>query len=281
LTKRDKFFKSDTSDTQKDGDRYHFYGIKDVCKPWKNTCKGGSFTCLSSGTGIAVDPINESDLIDVTDKEVDSDKECSDNKNSCEKASDCSGNTGVTCQTNVDSKECSNAKSLCEKDSDCYQVTCDPVNSDFEVYLSAARSCDKAGWMYEFPKAGERSFSKPVVFGSKAIWNTYLPSKEVCKASGESFIYAVNFETGTATDYEVFVEDAKSDPYHIDRRKLSGEGLPSDITLVKGKNKVMAFSQSSTGEALDEELSLDDALSSEFIGWKEESIPFDILENED
>lgn len=262
MTQTDKHFNN--------SDFMHFYGVKDVCSPWKNdgvdNCKNAyKQICPASTTGksILVDPISEDDLIEVWDEahEVDSDKVCSND----------------------------NTKS-CTEDSECWQdqnveepgVTCVPASDDFETYLNEARSCNTAGWMYRFPEAGERSISKPVVFGGLVIWPTYLPSKNMCKTAGESFLYAVYFETGTATDHEVFIEDANSDKDHIDRRKRLGEGLPSDVSIAKrGSKRIVAFSQSSTGAIFQSELTLGAPLSSKFIGWKEEQIPFDILENED
>jgi Tfp pilus tip-associated adhesin PilY1/regulation of enolase protein 1 (concanavalin A-like superfamily) len=254
---------------EKDGDRYSFYGIKDVCRPWINdTC---SSTEICPGTVISTNPIPSSYVVNVNTEEVDA-SECKNNDGNfiglyCSSHSDCWAKPdipedGIYCDTS--SSEAS-FKNILLGDST------DPNDG-------GARACDVLGWQYEFVEAGERTQTKPLVFGGLVIWTTYKPVTDICSSEGESFIYAVYYETGTAYEQEVFAQRPDSTGKIAKRKKL-GFGMPSAVgASVRDANSITAFSHSSTGTIMQVNIDTAKPVKSGFEGWKNEKIRFDILE---
>jgi Tfp pilus tip-associated adhesin PilY1 len=261
FTNDDKLYLEDSAPDAKDGDHYNFYGIKDVCKPWKNDNCGSIKVC--SNVSVSTNPIPPANIIDVTYKEVSS-PVCSNNSSQyCSEDSQCWANPDIPEEG----------------------VHCDktPAEDDFRLHLfgdgstKGARDCDSLGWKYTFPQAGEQTYTKPLVLGGLVVWATQGFSNDFCSSEGESFIYAVYYETGTAYEDEVFDTNPKEET--IARRKELGKGLPSSVgAFVSGDNKVVGFSQTSTGTIVQIELNTAIPVKSGFEGWKSEKIKFDVPE---
>ncbi len=113
----------------------------------------------------------------------------------------------------------------------------------------------KDGWYLEFPVAGERSIVKPLVISGLVAWATYLPDDNLCSPEGESNVYVVYYETGTAFRSHVFVEDKGTSLSTVERTKNIGSGAPSSIVgMVTKKGTIKGFAQTSTGEIKEFEL---------------------------
>jgi len=125
--------------------------------------------------------------------------------------------------------------------------------SNWTELLSEINSSD--GWYVDFPLAGERNFVKPMVMGGLVAWATYLPDTNLCSPEGESNVYVVYYETGTAFRNHVFVEDKGTEKTTVDSRKDLGRGAPSSIvgTITK-RGTIKGFAQTSTGEIKEFEL---------------------------
>ncbi|MES2626787.1 MAG: PilC/PilY family type IV pilus protein, partial [Pseudomonadota bacterium] len=71
---------------------------------------------------------------------------------------------------------------------------------------------NKPGWVHKLKYSGgtnpsERVFNSAVGIGSSVIFTTYIPSVDLCTVEGNSFLYALNFRTGTAEKFAPFGAD--------------------------------------------------------------------------
>ncbi|MFA6499483.1 MAG: hypothetical protein WCV64_09180, partial [Desulfurivibrionaceae bacterium] len=137
--------------------------------------------------------------------------------------------------------------------------------------LAEARCHD--GWKRTMTP-GERAVTKPAVMGGLALFTAYTPSSDVCGFGGNSSLYALYYESGTAYKHTIFREGTESvSGLNTVRYKLSlGAGKASSVGIHVGKNaegKVTGFVQQSTGAI--EQIELGPALNlrSGFISWQE------------
>ena len=142
----------------------------------------------------------------------------------------------------------------------------------FRELVAEARTRD--GWVRTLQTPKERALTKPVVLGGLVLFTTYVPQEEVCAFGGESYLYALYFESGTAYSKPVF-EDGYVTIDGVtairDRLRL-GRGMASSVGIHVGRQpdgRATGFVQQSTGaiEAID----LDPAFSirSGYISWEE------------
>ncbi|MFA6899692.1 MAG: PilC/PilY family type IV pilus protein [Desulfurivibrionaceae bacterium] len=141
----------------------------------------------------------------------------------------------------------------------------------FAEMLAEARCHD--GWKRTMTP-GERAVTKPAVMGGLALFTAYTPSSDVCGFGGNSSLYALYYESGTAYKHTIFREGTESvSGLNTVRYKLSlGAGKASSVGIHVGKNaegKVTGFVQQSTGAI--EQIELGPALNlrSGFISWQE------------
>ena len=124
--------------------------------------------------------------------------------------------------------------------------------------------------------AGERVLSKPLVLGGLVTWTTYLPAGDVCSYGGESNIYSVYYETGTAFKKYVFKAQKSNPPASkvVARVTKFGEGMPSTVSaLVTASGSTKGFAQQSTGAIIELESLTPFSLKTEIMGWKDEELP--------
>ncbi|ALC16931.1 pilus assembly protein PilY [Desulfuromonas soudanensis] len=64
----------------------------------------------------------------------------------------------------------------------------------------------KDGWQRTLPSStsAERSLTKPAVIGGVSLFTTFTPEGDVCSFGGNSYLYALYYETGTAYKQSVF-----------------------------------------------------------------------------
>lgn len=211
-----------------------FYGIKDKAKPW-----------LSPYTNTV--EVLKSDLFNVTNTTV-----------------DYGGNTVTSLEETVTSNNWSGL--LQEIDAhdgwfiDHSAITTDDLyDSDPNLNLHL----------------GERVISKPTVLGGLVIWPTYKPTQGTnsCVFEGDSNIYAVYYQTGTAYKSYVFGDEKVSQPSIVSRSKSLGYGMPSSIgATVTESGDIKGFSQQSTGSILEIEAISTYNLKPGLSGWKEDNL---------
>jgi type IV pilus assembly protein PilY1 len=153
--------------------------------------------------------------------------------------------------------------------------------------LTASYSCD--GWAMYFKNVaesvdfagtglshdGERVLSKPLVLGGLAMWATYIPGIDECNFEGDSNVYAVYYETGTAFKKYVFTEQKSmaSPSTTVARTRKLGTGMPSSLSAqVTAGGTAKGFAQQSTGSILEIESITPITLRSGVAGWKSEQL---------
>jgi type IV pilus assembly protein PilY1 len=137
------------------------------------------------------------------------------------------------------------------------------------------------GWWRKPPQLGERVIGRPGVLAGYLFFTTYLPGKELCKIEGESFIYGLYYETGSAYTKPISgLEDTSTS--EIDTRMELGLGLPADISVHLGEQSedtgsgngcesgAKGFVQASTGEVLEVCVDTVFGLTSGVVTWREE-----------
>ena len=87
------------------------------------------------------------------------------------------------------------------------------------------------GWNGAMPAGSERVLVKPLVLGGMVFFVTFIPDKNLCAGNGESWLIAVDFETGLSPEYPVWdingdgIYDAK------DMIKVGTDGEGKDILV--------------------------------------------------
>ncbi len=121
------------------------------------------------------------------------------------------------------------------------------------------------GWYRAFHDARERNLGASALLGGLLTFTTYQPYNDRCKAEGQSYLYGVHFQTGTAWTESVFGT--------FDESLVDNNGTNQTVTIVKDKlglgrglsttpsmhvgsdsdNAAKAFIQTSTGEIIEVE----------------------------
>lgn len=134
----------------------------------------------------------------------------------------------------------------------------------FDKLLTAARAED--GWSRDMvveTTAAERSLTKPAIIGGISLFTTFTPLGDECSFGGESHLYALYFETGTAFKKPIIgVETMSIDGETQDRNRYRddlGSGSTSSVGLHVVGDEVTGYVQQGTGDVV--EIDLDPALS--------------------
>ncbi|MDF1580789.1 MAG: hypothetical protein P1P74_08440 [Desulfuromonadales bacterium] len=109
---------------------------------------------------------------------------------------------------------------------------------------------NKQGWYITLDNpatASERVLSKSSVLGGLVLFTTYTPVADTCSIFGNSKLYAVYYETGTAFNRSVVGVDSTTG--EIFRSIDIGEGMPTSVGVAIGET-VSGFIQKSTGEII-------------------------------
>jgi type IV pilus assembly protein PilY1 len=123
------------------------------------------------------------------------------------------------------------------------------------------------GWYRDFHDPRERNLGAAALLGGLLTFTTYQPYNDKCRAEGESYLYGVHFQTGTAWTETVFGNfsglDSKGHQIRsangglvMDRMSL-GTGLATTPSLIgggedaEGEYASKAFIQTSTGEIIE------------------------------
>jgi type IV pilus assembly protein PilY1 len=136
------------------------------------------------------------------------------------------------------------------------------------------------GWYRELETGtpSERCISKPTLVSGSLIVPTYIPSADICELGGETYMFAMYYETGTAYyKVELIAEGTgAADGYcggsgyeHVVREHEGSGAPPSRSGAYLSSDELKAFLQKSTGEVV--EIGLDTAIKpkSELINWME------------
>ncbi|MCK5795156.1 MAG: hypothetical protein KAH12_10640, partial [Anaerolineales bacterium] len=122
----------------------------------------------------------------------------------------------------------------------------------------------KKGWFMDFPDAKERNIGQSALLGRVLTFTSFIPSTDPCRSGGESWVYTLDYETGTAykepvigtdsTDVTTGTDNISGKEKNLKRKKI-GDGLATSPGIHTGRESgAKAFIQSSTGaiQTLDE-----------------------------
>jgi type IV pilus assembly protein PilY1 len=87
------------------------------------------------------------------------------------------------------------------------------------------------GWYYNlWTSSGlpsERVIYRPVVYGGVVLFTTFVPNSDICGYGGSSYLYALNYITGTANDSAVIGKTGTE----IIKKQSLGSGMASGVAL--------------------------------------------------
>ena len=113
----------------------------------------------------------------------------------------------------------------------------------FPALISLITGMD--GWVTNLPTAGERSIVPPTIIAGAVLFPTFIPTIDICVASGNSNLYALFYKTGGAYSEPIIGVDAAG---YSQRSTSLGEGLASSVAIQVGAapTGVAGFYQTST-----------------------------------
>jgi type IV pilus assembly protein PilY1 len=132
------------------------------------------------------------------------------------------------------------------------------------------------GWQLNFSAARERNLGQAALLGDVLTFTTYAPDPSACQNEGYSYLYAVNYKTGTAFSTSVIglgndVDVGGETTQEVLRAQSLGRGLAVSPALHTGREKgSKAFVQTSTGAILVIEQQNPGAVKSGKAYWQEE-----------
>jgi type IV pilus assembly protein PilY1 len=132
----------------------------------------------------------------------------------------------------------------------------------------------QVGWYRELEISGERIVNKPSILGGILLAPSFVPNDDVCGFGGDSYLYTLYFETGTAYDRSVIglTDDADApagEKKVLDKTSL-GEGVASSMGIHIGREiGARGFIQQSTGTVTELDLQPAFAVKSGFMSWRE------------
>lgn len=99
----------------------------------------------------------------------------------------------------------------------------------YPALISLVQSKD--GWVTNLPTAGERSIVPPTIIAGAVLFPIFIPTNDICVASGSSNLYALFYKTGGAYSEPIMGVDASG----YSKRSVSlGEGLASSVAIQIG-----------------------------------------------
>ncbi len=115
----------------------------------------------------------------------------------------------------------------------------------------------KDGWVTTLPSAGERTVVSPTLLGGIVFFPTFVPSADLCSASGTSTLYALFYLTGSGYNQSVLGTEAVGANTNVKRSVDLGAGMTSQMAVHIGgqttdgssnvTGRVKVCGQSSTG----------------------------------
>lgn len=143
----------------------------------------------------------------------------------------------------------------------------------YSTLVNTVRNTYK-GWYKDMAKdssgtvPSERVLSRSVVLGGLLLFTAYQPATDMCSIFGDSKLYALYYETGTAYIKPV-VPQSSSDTEVADSYDL-GKGMPTAVGVAIGET-MTGFVQKSTGEIFRIEAQPGLSVKSGAAAWREKT----------
>jgi len=149
--------------------------------------------------------------------------------------------------------------------------------------LKKAIAEHKQGWKINFSANGTapstRNLNTSTIFGPILLFTSYTPSSNLCEPEGDSHLFAVDYQTGTAFPHGAISFDGGTTitssgiDYDLSVRNINlGKGYSSSPVIHSSKEgDTKVFTQQSTGAVTDTEITLPTTKGSR-LSWRE--VPF-------
>lgn len=136
------------------------------------------------------------------------------------------------------------------------------VDITFSAYLAERRNAYASqrpsyGWYLRLSR-GERVLDKPIVVGGTVLLTSFKPSNDICAYGGESYLYALYYETGTAYKEPIVgyggrtVQVNGQSAQEILKKIRLGTGTPTSVVVHTGQEKgVVSLVQLGTGQVVE------------------------------
>jgi type IV pilus assembly protein PilY1 len=146
---------------------------------------------------------------------------------------------------------------------------------DFNDLMTTARAQD--GWMRTLTVPKERILVKPTALGGVVFVPSFVPNADICGYGGDSYLYGLFFETGTAYAKAVFDQGTQTvtisgvgDVIKVMDKKALGVGKSSSLGIHVGQEEgATGYIQQSTGTILSVELNPAFNIKSSLRSWIE------------
>jgi type IV pilus assembly protein PilY1 len=158
--------------------------------------------------------------------------------------------------------------------------------TDWNSLLSTVRNTEDQdsypdyydGWyrLLDDTDPSERVISKPAILGGGVYVPTFIPNDDVCGFGGESYFYALYYETGTAYYRPLLPHGTtavEGQTYEsVNFRMPLGQGMPPpSVGIHAGREEgATAFLQMSTGEVVEIEIETPFQIKSGLTTWRTE-----------
>jgi type IV pilus assembly protein PilY1 len=120
----------------------------------------------------------------------------------------------------------------------------------FTTLVAQARL--RQGWYVNLTNPAtpsERILAPPIVLGGMVLMTSFVPNSDICALLGDSFVYALYYETGTA--YYAPVIGTEFVPDETNKKKADlGKGMPTTVGFAVGKEDSTGCVQTSTGQTV-------------------------------
>ncbi|OGP52543.1 MAG: hypothetical protein A2Y65_02315 [Deltaproteobacteria bacterium RBG_13_52_11] len=154
----------------------------------------------------------------------------------------------------------------------------------FVGYLAAKRaqysatSGTKYGWYLDIT-GGERFLTKPTILGDIVLFPTFDPNDDLCSYGGDSYLFALYYETGTAYEESVIGLSATNTmttsgvaKKEILKKQYLGAGMPTSAVIHAGRQQgVTGMVQLGTGVVATVNINPATSPQSRVIFWREKA----------
>lgn len=101
--------------------------------------------------------------------------------------------------------------------------------SDFQSMIGLVQSSD--GWFAKLKTAGERAIVPPTLIGGTIFFPTFIPTNDICAATGQSKLYAMYYKTGTAYKDPILGTTTSGGDANANTSVSLGSGLASSVVV--------------------------------------------------
>lgn len=154
--------------------------------------------------------------------------------------------------------------------------TCGTGTSTYSNYaaLQAAENA-KQGWYVNLtvpasPLPSERALSRSAVLGGLVLFTTYTPASDMCSVFGDSNLYSLYYETGTAYIKPTVGTTGSGTTETVNKSISLGKGMPTAVGVAIGET-MTGFVQKSTGEIVRVEAQPGLSVRSGAAAWREKT----------